>query len=162
MKHWADRPREIRNLFNPAFCGVVLLRGIEGFHTVADKGMPFSLTNLVLPLCLHAESRDAINQGARSYLSKIVETHPALLIGLPERARSLIPYTHEAFAYLLHQGAVQVDEQGAVVAVPKSITSTIKGSDETRACQRAARTLGKKMARVGDRATIYMTFRVRP
>lgn len=31
MKTWDQRPREVRTLFNPAFCGLVLARAIEGF-----------------------------------------------------------------------------------------------------------------------------------
>ena len=32
MKRWDQRPFEIRNLFNPAFCGLVLFRAMEGYE----------------------------------------------------------------------------------------------------------------------------------
>jgi len=57
MKTWNERPFEIRNLFNPAFCGVVLLRAFQGYEEEDASGMPFSLALLVLPLCLHKDSR---------------------------------------------------------------------------------------------------------
>jgi hypothetical protein len=53
MKPWNQRPFEVRNLFNPAFCGMVLFRALHGFEEEDPAGMPFSLSLLVLPLCLH-------------------------------------------------------------------------------------------------------------
>ena len=32
MKRWDQRPFEIRNLFNPAFCGLVLSRALHGYE----------------------------------------------------------------------------------------------------------------------------------
>lgn len=51
MKQWDQRPFEIRNLFNPAFCGVVLFRAMQSYEEENSQGMPFS-RSLVLPLCL--------------------------------------------------------------------------------------------------------------
>jgi hypothetical protein len=62
MKPWNQRPREIRNLFNPAFCGLVLTRGVEGFSETAKRPMPYSLTLLILPLCLHKRTRQQIKE----------------------------------------------------------------------------------------------------
>lgn len=101
MKPWASRPRDIRNLFNPAFCGVVLARSIEGFTATANKPMPFSLTLLILPLCLHKRSRETLKAANKSYLAKIIENHPELQAGLAERARGLMPYTLEAYGLLM-------------------------------------------------------------
>ena len=61
MKRWDQRPFEIRNLFNPAFCGVVLYRALCGYEEREPRGIPFSLSLLVLPLCLHKDSREVIS-----------------------------------------------------------------------------------------------------
>ena len=52
MKRWDQRPFEVKNLFNPAFCGLVLFRALQGYEEENPDGMPFSLALLVLPLCL--------------------------------------------------------------------------------------------------------------
>ena len=82
MKHWNERPIEIRNLFNPGFCGLVLFRAVAGFHEVDEGGMPFSLSLLILPLCLHRQSRETLQRGNRSYFLKVVAEHPELQVGL--------------------------------------------------------------------------------
>ncbi len=162
MKPWASRPRDIRNLFNPAFCGVVLARSIEGFTATANKPMPFSLTLLILPLCLHKRSRETFKASNKSYLAKIIENHPELQAGLAERARGLMPYTLEAYGLLMTTNTVEVLEDGGVVLKDGGIKKTISGSAETKDCQTVAKSLGKKFAVMNDRATIYTSFGLRP
>lgn len=162
MKRWTDRPREIRNLFNPAFCGIVILRGIDAYETDARRGMPFSLTLLILPMCLHKESRDAIVKSNRAYFTKLVDQNPQIIVGFSERTRNLIPYTFEALGFLHQLGVILVEDDGSIRVTPKSIAITIKGTDESKACQRAARTLGRRFAAIRDRVTVYTTLGVKP
>ena len=41
MKRWDQRPVEIRNLFNPAFCGLVLFRSFCGYEEEDPEACPF-------------------------------------------------------------------------------------------------------------------------
>lgn len=162
MKRWSDRPIEIRNLFNPAFCGLVLFRGLAAFHAEDDRGMPFSLSLLILPLCLQQTSREILRVGNRSYFLKIVADHPELLVGFDKRCTDVLPFTLEALGMLMHVGTLSVTPEGALIPHAKGVRKTVNGSDESVACQRAAAFLGKHFARIGDRATIYATLGIRP
>ncbi|WP_253075575.1 three component ABC system middle component [Bradyrhizobium sp. 142] len=46
--------------------------------------MPFSLSLLVLPLCLQQSSRETLQRANRSYFLKVVADHPELLVGFRE------------------------------------------------------------------------------
>ncbi len=162
MKLWHQRPREIRNLFNPAFCGLVLARAIEGFTEQSERPMPFSLTLLVLPLCLHKRTRDQLKAGKLSFFTKILQDHPEIRVDFAKRAQSLLPYTMEAFAYLSSSGSITVDQAGNINAHPGKVRKSIAGTQDTRDCQMVARSLGKKLALINDRATIYTTLGIRP
>jgi hypothetical protein len=162
MKPWSQRPREVRNLFNPAFCGLVLSRGVEGFTEAAGRPMPFSLTLLILPLCLHKRTRDQLKEATRAYLTNILEEHPEIRIDLAQRARGLLPYTMEAFGYLMTCGVINVDDAGAIALKADKVRKTIGGSQDTKDCQTVARSLGKKLALLNDRVTIYTTLGIRP
>ena len=85
MRRWDQRPFEIRNLFNPAFCGLVLFRALQGYEEEDSRGMPFSLSLLVLPLCLHKDSREVIAVSTRSYLLKVMEKNPKVQVGFADR-----------------------------------------------------------------------------
>lgn len=162
MKKWMDRPIEIRNLFNPAFCGLVLSRALTSFQAEDERGMPFSLSLLVLPLCLQQSSRETLQRANRSYFLKVVADHPELLIGFARRCTDVLPYTLEALGLLMHCDALAVGPEGRLVPGKATVRKAVTGSDESKACQRVATFLGKEFARVGDRGTIYATMGVRP
>lgn len=161
MKRWDERPVEIRNLFNPAFCGLVLFRALGSFTAEDRRGMPFSLSLLVLPLCLHGQSRETFKAGSRSYFLKVVSEHPELQVGLSRRCTDLLPFTFEAIALLMHLKALRVERDGRL-SPGEGVRKTVSGSSETVACQRVAAYLGREFSRIGDRATIYTSLGIRP
>lgn len=162
MKTWNLRPPEIRTLFNPAFCGLVLAHGIKGYNQDTKSQIPFSLTLLILPLCLHKRTREQILENKQSYLTKIIEMHPDIRVNLANRTKGLFPYTMEGFAYLMKSGLIQIDEGGGVILIKKSIVNILKGSQDTQDCQRAAILIGKKFGKVKDKVTVYTTLGIRP
>ena len=162
MKRWDQRPFEIRNLFNPAFCGLVLFRAMQGYEEEDLRGMPFSLSLLVLPLCLHKDSREMIATGSRSYLLKITEKNPQIQVGFADRATVMLPFASEGFGLLMERGCISVADSGRFQTVPDKVRKSITGTDETKSCQRVARFVGKEFARIADRVTIYTSFGICP
>lgn len=162
MKRWDQRPFEIRNLFNPAFCGLVLFRALHGYEEEDTRGMPFSLSLLVLPLCLHKDSREVIANSPRSYLLKTAEKNQQIMVGLAARVTQMLPYAFEGFGLLMERGCIAVGDDGRIQTVPKKVRKTADGTAETIACQKVARIVGREFARIADRATVYTTFGIRP
>lgn len=162
MKRWDLRPFEIRNLFNPAFCGLVLFRALHGYEEVDARGMPFSLSLLVLPLSLHKDSREVIADSPRSYLLKTTEMNQQITVGFANRVTQMLPYAFEGFGLLMERGCIAVVDDGRIQTVPKKVRTAVKGTDETVTCQKVARIVGREFARIADRATIYTTFGIRP
>lgn len=162
MKRWDQRPFEVRNLFNPAFCGLVLFRALLGYEEENPDGMPFSLALLVLPLCLQKDSRHVISKNSKSYLLKIVEKNPQLLVGFADRTSDMMPFALEALGVLMERGCFIVTQDGRLKTVPDRVRKSVSGTDETVACQRVARFVGKEFARIADRVTVYTTFGIRP
>lgn len=124
--------------------------------------MPFSLTLLILPLCLHERTRNQIKTGARSYFSKILQEHPEIRVDLARRTRGLFPYAMEGLAYLADRNVIKVEESGGISVVSGKIRRAVSGTQDAKDCQVVARALGKKFAQIGDRATIYTSLGIRP
>jgi hypothetical protein len=162
MKRWDERPFEVRNLFNPAFCGLILFKAMLGYEEENTAGIPFSLLLLVLPLCLHKESREVIAGNSRSYLLKTTEKNPQLLVGFAERACDLMPYALEALGLLMERGCLDISPDGRLKTVPNRMRKSVTGTNESISCQRVARIVGKEFARIADRVTVYTTFGIRP
>jgi hypothetical protein len=162
VKQWNQRPFEIRNLFNPAFCGLVLFRALKGYEEEDAHGMPFSLSLLVLPLCLQKDSREVIAASPRSYLLKTTEKNPQLMVGFADRVTQMLPYTFEGFGLLMERDCLAVTDDGRMQTVPDKVRKTVKGTPETVSCQKVARIVGREFARIADRVTVYTTFGIRP
>lgn len=162
MKTWNHRPFEIRNLFNPAFCGVILFRALAGYEEENGTSMPFSLALLVLPLCLHKDTRVTLAENSRGYFLKAVEKNPQILVGFADRAKHSLPFALEALGFLMERGCFLVTEDGRLQTIDKKVRKTLTGTAESIACQRVARFVGREFARVGDRGTIYTSLGVRP
>lgn len=162
MKRWDQRPFEIRRLFNPAFCGLVLFRALHGYEEKDARGMPFSLSLLVLPLCLHKDSREVIASNPRSYLLKTTEKNQQIMVGFADRATQMLPYAFEGFGLLMERGCIAIADDGRIQAIPKKVRKTVSGTDETVSCQKVARIVGREFARIADRVTVYTTFGVCP
>jgi hypothetical protein len=124
--------------------------------------MPFSLSLLVLPLCLHKDSREVIAAGTRSYLLKVAEKNPQVQVGFADRVTAMLPYAFEGFGLLMERGCISVVGDGRLQTVPNKVRKSVTGTDETISCQRAARFVGRGFARIADRVTIYTTFGIRP
>lgn len=162
MKQWDRRPFEIRNLFNPAFCGLILFRALQGYEEDDASGMPFSLSLLVLPLCLHKVSRKVIADHSRSYLLKTIEKSPQVMVGFADRAAGMLPYAFEGFGLLMERGCISITHDGRIQTIPKRVRKNVTETEEIVACQRVARIVGKEFAHIADRVTIYTTFGIRP
>ena len=117
---------------------------------------------LVLPLCLQKDARQVIAGNSRSYLLKIVEKNPQLLVGFADRASDMLPFALEAFGVLMERGCFVVSQDGRLKTVPGRVRKSVTGTDESVSCQRVARIVGKEFARIADRVTVYTTFGIRP
>ncbi len=162
MKRWDQRPVEVRNLFNPAFCGLVMYRALAGYEEEDNRGMPFSLSLLVLPLSLHKNSREVIASSPRSYLLRTAEKNQQIMVGFSDRVTQMLPYAFEGFGLLMERGCIAVVDDGRIQTVSKKVRKAVIGTAETVACQKVARIVGKEFARIADRATVYTTFGIRP
>lgn len=162
MMDWSSRPFEERNLFNPAFCSVVLAAAIREFERVAEKPMPYSLTLLVLPMCLHQASREEILKNKRLSVLRVFALRPDLLIGFSERARALVQYATEAFALLASKDCIKVFGDGGISLVPRRVSPQPLNTDDAEKCRAAAAILGRNFAQINDRVTVYTSLSIRP
>ena len=124
--------------------------------------MPFSLALLVLPLCLHQDTRRVLAENSRAYLLKAVDKNPRVLVGFAERAQHLMPFALEAFGLLMERGCFVVTGDGRLQTLPGKVRKSVSGTEESVACQRVARFVGREFALIGDRGTIYTSLGVRP
>lgn len=162
MRGWSSRPFEERNLFNPAFCAVVLAAAIREYERVSGKPMPYSLTLLVLPMCLHLASREQILENKRLSVLRVFALRPDLLVDFAERARALVQYATEAFALLASKDCIKVGDDGGISLIARRVSPQPLSTEDAEKCRAAAVILGRDFAQINDRVTIYTSLSIRP
>lgn len=162
MIDWTSRPFEERNLFNPAFCAVVLAAAIREYERVSEEPMPYSLALLVLPMCLHLASREQILENRRLSVLRIFALRADLLVDFAERARAMVQYATEAFALLASKDCIKVGDDGGISLIPRRVSPQPLNTDDAERCRAAAVVLGRDFAQINDRVTVYTSLSIRP
>jgi len=117
MKTWYDRPIEIANLFNPAFCGAIIRNCVKSYEELINEPMPYSLLFLVLPIILHKRTRSNITSYTKQF-HPLLDKHQDLKVDFSYRANQLIPITREAIMFLLQVKAIKINEDAQVSVMP--------------------------------------------
>ena len=159
MKLWSERSKEIAFLLNPAFCGEILYKTIEGYQSIYPL-MPFSLVFLILPLMLYDRTFETFSLQI-SHLSRWVQNKPEILDGLEMRVKDLKPITQEAILFLFNQSAIS-NKDGAFAVITqnkKKINKTEKYL--THIFDKAYR-FGIFLAKAGKPENVYMILGVKP
>jgi len=163
---WDQRPREEANLFNPAFCAVVLSEFVKEFQKAKGSACPYALLFCVLPLSLHGKTRRVLPSTTLTSLYSWRERNPEVLVGFAERARSLRPVVQEALRFALHRTALAFADDGGVVlgARPLSVGKKFEDriTEDARDCVNTARMLGRWLAKAGTTSTIMAAWGVKP
>lgn len=82
---WTTRPREEAALFNPAFCGEIIVRSAASYLQVKPQGFALPLAYLLLPLTLSAQLRDALPRRSDTTFVTWSGLNRVLLADLPDR-----------------------------------------------------------------------------
>ncbi|MCH7315553.1 three component ABC system middle component [Acinetobacter sp. ANC 3882] len=162
MNIWQERPVEVRNLFNPAFCALNIYHAIKNYQIVSGEGMPFSLSLLILPLCFHEPTSLYLLSKNRTYLLKNIKDNPVIVCGLDKRVKDLNFFTLEAIVFLLYADAIHIDDKGKVNVKKINFKKLNFNSKMSQDKIKLASYLGKQLAKIKDRSTIYISLGIKP
>ncbi|WP_020600347.1 three component ABC system middle component [Spirosoma panaciterrae] len=161
MLSWSERPVEIANLFNPAFCALLLRQAITEYEKKGGKGLDYPLVFLMLPLILHKFSRELLPATTKTKLHTWLQDHQEVRVGLDQRISSLANYTKEAIIYGLQFKLLAFDETGALTAPKRRLPKFDAGDSEAASCFDKAAMLGRWFVNAGNTATLLSMWGIR-
>ena len=160
---WNNRPIELRTLFNPSFCGVVLLSAIESYQKESTKGMPIPLAFLILPLVLHSKTRSSLPRSKKSNLGLWCKENENQLLFLSERVNSLNKSTIQALSLLGIGDHIAMNDSLILTKKKmKGVSAYLDTSEEVKEIYNKASSLGKWFANSGESSIVYTYLGVRP
>ena len=162
MRAWEDRPDEVKNLLNSAFCGRIIYSTISEYQKSTKRDFPFPLVYLILPLILPRPIRIEIN--SRTQLVNWVQRHQELVFNFGKRAGDLVEITNEAVELMLQTGYMMLTDNGELskVITAGALSKTRHADAEVIECIKKAEHVGRWFASAGKVETIYISLGVRP
>lgn len=166
---WEKRPPELRSLFNPAFCSVLIALAVKEYESERDAGgMPLLMTHLLLPITLHTETRESLPSTTHTSVTHWVGQNPQLNVGFAERVIAFRSITMEAIRFAIVGGILRFNQSGELMHLPgkprkpRGIAPVSEASPEVAGCFKATRDLGRWFARVPDTTFLFRLFRIQP
>ncbi|TBN18066.1 hypothetical protein EYC79_03040 [Agrobacterium cavarae] len=156
---WRERPLEEAAHFNPAFCGELIARTLNGYCKQSRTSLPFALTFLILPLALHPGTRRALPRKANTAFASWAGENADVLSTVPDRVLHLRPVSREALLFLSQLGAIRVDSDGVSLG-EKPLSLTAKpavSTDEVDEIRRTAGLLGRWFAHQSQSGAVLQT-----
>jgi hypothetical protein len=163
MVRWPERPTEVANLLNPAFCALILRESVRGFADDAPSGMPFPLVFLILPLTLHKRTREAFPNSIATKMHPWIENNQQAQVGFAQRCSAIVSHTKEALLFANANDLIEfTSDARLVIKRPRLTRPAWPGDSEPTSCLDSARFLGRWLSRAGDTATVFAMWGVRP
>lgn len=168
MNAWQERTHEERNLLNPAFCSMLLWHAAKGASENSNSirtSLSFNEAFLILPLALHQNTRESLPVRVSSSFPVWISANPLIVASLPERAKSLVPYTKEAITFGTSGGIFGIESEE--IEIVSDYASRVRAamrqtSAEVQQCMKKSEFLGKWFAHTGSPETIFTLLGVRP
>lgn len=162
MSSWEQRPIEIANLLNPAFCSILLSGCISAYQKEKKEGLPYPLSFLILPLILYKPTRDILPRTSATKMHMWLQDNPEVQINFSSRVHSLIPYTKEAILFGMNIGTIEINKIGNLVITSKKVKKP-KWADnsESITCIKKANFIGKWLSQAGTPSSIYIMWGIR-
>ncbi len=162
MLNWENRPVEIANLINPAFCSLLLHSSVRNFSREKKTGMPYALLFLILPLTLHEPTRASLPNDTRISLAEWFKEQPEEFGHIFVcQTRQLVPYTREAFMFGMQRGLFDTDENGNVVAKTGKLNHTEDINTSIVTVINNSKFIGRWFAKLEHESLIFKIFGIR-
>ncbi len=161
METWNKRAPEIANLLNPAFCSSVMYQVIKEYQKKAKREFPFVLIYLIFPIILHKPTRERITSITNMVVW--IQKYPDVLVGFPNRARSLVPFANESIIFMLQHNILKYKNGGLVISTKLSERKIDAIADQDiHECYTQAKNVGRWFAKMGAEENIYAAWGVKP
>lgn len=165
INQWQNASLEIRNLFNPAFCGLVLNEIVSEYEKSKQSNFPVSLSYISLPLALNKRLRSALPKNSKTSLTVWISNNQNLLPLFFDRTKKLSCFVTASLDFMVSQGFLKLDENLIIRNTqdkPKGINILLKADQEINEIVKRSHFIGKWLARSGKPENIYSLLGVRP
>lgn len=157
MKPWNERSNIEASLFNPAFCGELILHAVASYNkTVNQGGFPYALAYIVLPFLLSKDIYEALPSTSRTGMVSWLYTHRHLTTTIVEKTKEMKVYTNESLLLYVSLNLLAVNDRGSLeIGMRKMTKKRNYNRTEVDQLKKRAVFIGSWFGKAGDVATIF-------
>jgi len=157
MQYLQETPYDLRILFNPPYCGLVIVSFIEHYTSKTKKEFPPSLLFLILPLTLNKQYLELFSKNPKQNLYQIVEKNSEKFFKIPNIIENYIEITNETIFFLTESNVLSfIDEKIIINKKNIKITSSINHVD-----LKGIKSVSNTLAKINDIPSIFLTLGVK-
>ncbi|WP_460586553.1 three component ABC system middle component [Hymenobacter arcticus] len=148
---WPQRPIEVANLLNPAFCALLLHQVVKAHEQEVGRGLGYPVAFVALPTVLHKDIREQLPPTIATKLHAWLQTHEQVRVRMPSHVQQMAQLTREGLLFALGHEVLALNKQGALVVGARKLGAlqVDKGS-ETAQCVKKAEFIGRWFASVAN------------
>lgn len=154
-------PEEVSNLFNPAFCGVLIHQIVVGYKKESGNDIPYFLLFIIFPILMHKPTRDLLPKTLATKLHPWIQDHQEVKIGFEKRVKTMNKYVRNAIVFGLQQQILVLKENGEIKANELKLKNIDKESSEASACIVKALMVGRWFGIAGDLSTVVALWNIK-
>ncbi|WP_424813476.1 three component ABC system middle component [Roseococcus sp. YIM B11640] len=161
---WNKRPREEAALLNPAFSGELIFRATHEYVHAKDAPFALPLAFLVLPLVMHAATRESLPRRANAAMAGWMAENGPVLALVASRTLQLRPISREALMFVIRVNALAISEGGLAVGERplRAASRASATTPETDAMRRSAALVGRWFAQQPSPGSVLQSMGVEP
>jgi hypothetical protein len=159
---WSQRPIEVANLLNPAYCALLVNQISAGYQSKRGVPLPYPLAFIALPLLMHPASVKLLPKTSSAKFHIWLQENPEIVFNFAERARNLAPYVRESIFFGISHKVLLLAEEGRIAAPPLKTKKLSVESDSSQMAVRQSQLVGKLLGQISDVTTLFSMFGVRP
>jgi len=156
--------QEEYNLFNPAYCGYLILNSIREYQLLNKNGFPSSLIYTILPTIMTKAITDSFPRSTSTSFITWVMDNNHNLVNFDERIMGFFEVTQEAIHFLVSNDIISINEKGLFNSRDKRAKKSTKVFDTSTAIKKqisSSKLYGKWMA-AQEATTVYSLLGIRP
>lgn len=157
MKTWNKRSVIEAALYNPAFCGELIIHTIATYNNVVKNGIfPYPLGYLVLPFLLNNELFNELPRTKRTNFITWIISHNYLIPIIVNKTCDLKKYTDEAILFFLSTNILHMNKDGELeICSDKKVLNSTLDRGAVDDLVKKADFIGKWLGDAGDIVTIF-------
>ena len=158
LRRWEERPVLSAAMLNPALIAAAICWAAKRYEAKSRQPMPLEYAFLVVPICFHALTRNALPSTTATHMPRWVNENQESVFGLAERASKFAPHVREGLRFGLRSGMLTLRDGGFVA----KISHSARPVGEVRDILASAAMFGSWAAKTGSPASVFTLFGVMP